>query len=38
MAEIYARLIRAGLKTLEDVPKLWKSKVESILQGGDDKR
>lgn len=31
MAQIYATLIRKGLKTIEDVPARIRSQVEAIL-------
>lgn len=31
MAEIYANLIRKGLKTIDDVPEILKMEVEGIL-------
>ena len=31
MAAIYAKLIRKGLKTIEDVPEDLREKVEAIL-------
>jgi len=31
MAKIYANLIKAGLKTIDDVPDKIKSAVEAIL-------
>ena len=32
MAKIYARRIKAGLMTLEDVPALWRAKVKQMLE------
>ena len=32
MAKIYARRIKAGLMTLEDVPMLWREKVKQMLE------
>jgi hypothetical protein len=32
MAEIYAELIRKGLKTLEDVPEPLREEVQQILE------
>lgn len=32
MAEVYARLIRRGRKTIEQVPALIRKKVEEILK------
>lgn len=32
MAKIYARRIKAGLMTLEDVPAIWRAKTEVLLQ------
>lgn len=29
----YARLIKAGLKTLEDVPEKYRAEVAALLQG-----
>lgn len=31
MARIYAELIRKGLKTIDEVPKILRSQVEKIL-------
>ena len=31
MASIYARWIKAGKMTLEDVPEKWRSQVEALL-------
>lgn len=33
MAKIYADLIRKGLKTIEDVPKMLRLEVEKLLAG-----
>lgn len=35
MAKIYANLIRAGRKTLDDVPAKLRVEVEKILNGDD---
>jgi hypothetical protein len=35
MAKIYANLIRAGRKTLDDVPAKLRAEVEKILNGDD---
>ena len=32
MAKIYANLIRAGRKTIDDVPKKLREEVEKILE------
>ena len=32
MAKIYVRRIKAGLMTLEDVPKIWLEKVKQLLE------
>lgn len=32
MAKIYARRIKAGLMTLEDVPEIWREKVKMLLE------
>lgn len=32
MAQIYAELIKKGLKTIEDVPKSLKEEVRKILE------
>jgi hypothetical protein len=32
MAAIYARWIRSGKLTLEEVPEKWRSQVEELLQ------
>ena len=31
MAKIYYNLIKKGLKTLEDVPMVWKADVQALL-------
>lgn len=33
MAKIYARWIKAGRLTIEDVPDLWKDEVRKLLTG-----
>lgn len=33
MAKIYARLIRQGLKTIDDVPENLRAAVQAILDG-----
>ncbi len=33
MASVYARLIRRGLKTLEDVPEALRAAVAALLDG-----
>lgn len=33
MAQIYARLIERGLKTLDEVPEKLRAEVEKILEG-----
>ena len=32
MAKIYARRIKAGLMTIEDVPEIWREKVKQLLE------
>ena len=32
MASIYARWIKAGKMTLDDVPEKWRDQVESLLE------
>ena len=32
MAKIYARRIKAGLMTIEDVPARWREQVEQLLE------
>lgn len=32
MAKIYARRIKAGKMTIEDVPERWKEAVEKLLE------
>ncbi len=32
MANVYAALIRKGIKTIEDVPELLKDKVKELLE------
>ena len=31
MATIYYNLIKKGLKTINDVPSIWKAEVEALL-------
>lgn len=33
MAKIYAKLVKAGTWTLEQVPERWRSEVEALLGG-----
>ena len=33
MAQIYANLIRKGIKTIDDVPESKRAEVEAILNG-----
>lgn len=32
MEKIYARRIKAGLMTLEDVPEIWREKVKQLFE------
>ena len=32
MASVYVTLIKAGLKTIDDVPAIWKAEVEKLLK------
>ena len=32
MAKIYARRIKAGIMTIEDVPDIWREKVKQLLE------
>lgn len=34
MAKIYAKLIKQGLKTLDDVPLKWRGEVEKMPEVG----
>lgn len=34
MAKIYARSIKAGKMTIEDVPERWRAEVEALLAVG----
>lgn len=36
MAQVYADLIRKGLKTIDDVPEKLKAEVEAILGEGNE--
>ena len=36
MAQIYATLIRKGLKTINDVPKVLRKEVQKILDGDNE--
>lgn len=31
MAKVYYKRIKAGLMTIDDVPRLWKDKVQKML-------
>ncbi|MGN1137074.1 MAG: CD1375 family protein [Oscillospiraceae bacterium] len=33
MAKIYYNLIKAGKKTIDDVPTRWRAEVEKMLEG-----
>lgn len=33
MAKIYARLIKQGIKTIDDVPESLRAEVQAILDG-----
>lgn len=35
MAQVYANLIKKGLKTIDDVPEKLKAEVQKILDGDD---
>ena len=35
MARIYARRIRAGIMTLDEVPERWKAQTQKLLEGGE---
>jgi hypothetical protein len=35
MARIYARRIRAGIMTLDEVPERWRAATEKLLEGGE---
>lgn len=35
MAKLYYDLIKKGLKTLEDVPMLWRDEVAALLEAGE---
>lgn len=32
MVKIYARRIKAGIMTIEDVPEIWREKVKQMLE------
>lgn len=32
MVKIYARRIKAGIMTIEDVPEIWREKVKQLLE------
>ena len=34
MAKIYYNLIKAGLKTIDDVPPVWRKAVQILIDGG----
>ena len=33
MAKIYYNLIKAGLKTIDDVPIIWRKAVQTLIDG-----
>ena len=33
MAKIYYNLIKAGLKTIDDVPTVWRNAVQILIDG-----
>lgn len=33
MAKIYYNLIKAGLKTIDDVPTVWRDAVQTLMEG-----
>ena len=35
MANLYYKRIKAGLMTIEEVPSLWKNKVQLLLDADD---
>ena len=35
MAQVYANLMKKGLKTIDDVPEKLKAEVQKILDGDD---
>ncbi len=35
MVKVYVKLIRQGLKTLDNVPPKWRDKVARELEAGD---
>lgn len=35
MAKLYYKRIKAGLMTIEEVPSLWKNKVQLLLDADD---
>jgi hypothetical protein len=36
MAYIYFRLVRAGLRTIEQVPERWRAEVAALIAGDED--
>ena len=36
MAKIYYNLIKAGKKTIDDVPLKWRDEVREILEGANE--
>lgn len=36
MAKLYYNRIKAGSMTLEEVPELWRSEVEALLENQDE--
>lgn len=36
MAKIYYNLIKRGLKTIEDVPIVWKEQVQALLDADEE--
>lgn len=36
MAKVYYDLIHAGLRTIDQVPSLWKAQVQALLDADED--
>lgn len=35
MAELYARMVRDGRRTIESVPERWRERVRALLEGAE---
>lgn len=35
MVQFWYKLVKAGAKSIEDVPVKWRAQVEALLEGGE---